>query len=108
MHRVARCLVLALLVGLATLACSHTRVRDVEVIGPPPAQPFAKLLVLGIHEDSRIRRLFENAFVAELAAEKVDGVQSYKFIYEERAINVTNGQEIWKNLHFVSGFSAAC
>jgi hypothetical protein len=90
MRRLAGCVVLALLAGTIAVACSHTRVQDVEVFGPPPAQPFAKLLVLGIHEDGRIRRLFENAFVSELAAEKVDGVQSYKFIYEERAINVTN------------------
>jgi hypothetical protein len=90
MHRPVRCFVLALLVGTIALACSHTRVQDVEVIEPLPAQPFAKLLILGIHEDGRIRRLFENAFVAELAAEKVVGVQSYKFIYEERAINVQN------------------
>lgn len=81
---------LGLLAGLAALACSHTRVQDVEVFTPLPAQPFAKLLVLGLHEDARIRRLFENAFVAELAAEKVDGVQSYTFIYDERAINVPN------------------
>jgi hypothetical protein len=83
-------LVLGLLVALATIACSHTRVQDVEIIEPLPAQPFVKLLVLGIHENSRTRRLFENAFVAELAAQKVEGVQSYKFIYEERAINVPN------------------
>jgi hypothetical protein len=43
MHRVGRCVVLALLVGLATVACSHTRVQEVEVIEPLPAQPFAKL-----------------------------------------------------------------
>jgi hypothetical protein len=90
MRRLACCFVLALLVGSIAFACSHTRVQDVEVIDPLPAQPFAKLLVLGIHEDGRIRRLFENAFVAELAAENVVGVQSYKFIYEERAINVQN------------------
>lgn len=82
--------VLALLVGPVAFACSHTRVQDVEVIEPLPAQPFGKLLVLGIHEDSRVRRLFENAFVAELAAQNVEGVQSYKFIYEERAITVSN------------------
>jgi hypothetical protein len=90
MHRVSLCLVLALLVGLATLACSHTQVQDVEVIEPLPAKPFAKFLVLGIHENGRTRRLFENAFVAELTAENVEGVQSYKFIYEEQAIRVEN------------------
>lgn len=77
-----------LLVCLLACGCAGTGTQEVEVYEPLPAQPFAKFLIVGIHEDGRTRRLFENAFVAELAGHGVEGVQSYRFIYEERAINV--------------------
>jgi hypothetical protein len=76
------------LVGLLAWGCAGTSTQEIEVYEPLPSQPFAKFLVLGIHEDGRIRRLFENAFVAELSGHGVEGVQSYRFIFEERAINV--------------------
>lgn len=77
-----------LLVCLLACGCASTGTLEVEVYEPLPTQPFAKFLVVGIHENGRTRRLFENAFVAELAGHGVEGVQSYRFIYEERAINV--------------------
>jgi len=86
--RSARLRLLGLLFGLLACGCAGTRTQEVEVYEPRPAQPLAKFLVVGIHENGRIRRLFENAFVAELAGRGVEGVQSYRFIYEERAINV--------------------
>ncbi len=86
--RSARFRLLGLLVGLVACGCAGTRTQDIEVYEPLPSQPFAKFLVVGIHADGRIRRLFENAFVAELAGKGIEGVQSYRFIYEERAINV--------------------
>ena len=88
--RVVRFRLIGLLVGLLACGCAGTRTQDIEVYEPLPSQPFAKFLVVGIHEDSRIRRLFENAFVAELAGQGVEGVQSYRFIFEERAINAAN------------------
>jgi hypothetical protein len=78
------------LVGLVVCGCAGTRTQEVEVYAPPPSQPFAKFLVVGIHEDGRIRRLFENAFVATLAGHGVQGVQSYRFIFEEQALNRPN------------------
>ena len=77
-----------LLVCLLACGCACTGTQEVEVYEPLPTQPFAKFLIVGIHENGRTRRLFENAFVAELAGHGVEGVQSYRFIYEERAINV--------------------
>lgn len=77
-----------LLVCLLACGCASTGTLEVEVYEPLPTQPFAKFLVVGIHENGRTRRLFENAFVAELAGHGVEGVQSYRFIYAERAINV--------------------
>jgi len=88
MLRSARVYLLGLLAGLLAYGCAGTRTQEVEVYEPRPAQPLAKFLVVGIHENGRVRRLFENAFVAELAGQGVEGVQSYRFIYEERAINV--------------------
>jgi len=85
--RFVRFRLLGLLVILLACGCAGTRTQEVEVYAPPPSQPFAKFLVVGIHEDGRIRRLFENAFVKELAGHGVEGVQSYRFIFEERAIN---------------------
>lgn len=79
---------IGLLLGLLAGGCASTGTLEVEVYEPLPSQPFAKFLVVGIHENGRTRRLFENAFVAELAGRGVEGVQSYRFIYEERAINV--------------------
>jgi hypothetical protein len=78
------------LVGLVVCGCSGTRTQEVEVYAPPPSQPFAKFLVVGIHADGRVRRLFENAFVATLANHGVQGVQSYRFIFEEQALNRAN------------------
>ena len=86
--RSARHCLMGFLIGLLPFGCAGTRTQDIEVYEPLPTQPFAKFLVLGIHEDSRVRRLFENAFVTELASQGVEGVQSYRFIFEERAINV--------------------
>jgi hypothetical protein len=86
--RCARVRLLGLLLGLLACGCAGIRTQEVEVYEPRPAQPLAKFLVVGIHENGRVRRLFENAFVAELAGRGVEGVQSYRFIYEERAINV--------------------
>ena len=81
---------IALLAGLIALGCAGTRTQEVEVYAPPPSQPFTKFLVVGIHEDGRIRRLFENAFVATLASHGVEGVQSYRFIFQEQALNRAN------------------
>jgi hypothetical protein len=81
---------IALLVGLLAWGCAGTRMQDVVVYHPTPPQPFSKFLVLGVHEDARVRRLFENAFVAELGRQGVTGIQSYKSIYEERAITLPN------------------
>ncbi len=88
--RSARVFLLGLLVGLAAWGCAGTRTQEIEVYEPLPSHAFGKFLVLGIHVDGRIRRLFENAFVAELAGHGVEGVQSYRFIYEEQAITVPN------------------
>ena len=85
-----RCCSMGLLVGVVAWGCASTGTLEVEVYDPLPSQPFAKFLVVGIHENGRIRRLFENAFIAELAGRGVEGVQSYRFIYEERAISVPN------------------
>lgn len=79
-----------LLVGLLTCGCAGTRTQEVEVYAPPPSQPFTKFLVVGIHEDGRIRRLFENAFVSTLTSHGVEGVQSYRFIFQEQALNRPN------------------
>ena len=86
--RLVRFRLIGLLVGLLLTGCASTGTIEVEVYEPLPSQPFAKFLVVGIHEDGRIRRLFENAFVKELAGQGVGGVQSNRFIFEERAINV--------------------
>ena len=90
LSRSARFCLLGLLVGLLACGCAGTRTQEVEVYAPPPSQPFAKFLVVGVHEDGRIRRLFEKAFVATLAGHGVEGVQSYRFIFEERALNRPN------------------
>ena len=90
LSRSARFCLLGLLVGFLACGCAGTRTQEVEVYAPPPSQPFAKFLVVGVHEDGRIRRLFENAFVATLAGHGVEGVQSYRFIFEERALNRPN------------------
>jgi len=82
--------VIALLAGLLACGCAGTRTQEVEVYAPPPSQPFAKFLVVGIHEDARVRRLFENAFVQTLASHGVEGVQSYRFIFQEQALNRPN------------------
>ncbi len=81
---------LGLLIGLVTYGCAGTHVQELDVYESPPSQPFVKFLVVGIHEDGRIRRLFENSFIAELTRQGVEGVQSYRFIYEEKAITVPN------------------
>ncbi len=90
--RCTRFCLLGLLVGLVTFGCAGAHTQELEIYEPLPSQPFAKFLVLGIDEDGRIRRLFENAFVAELSRQGVQGVQSYRFIYEEKAITVPNVQ----------------
>ncbi len=90
LSRFVRFPLLGVLVGLLACGCAGTRIQDIEVYEPLPSQPFAKFLVLGIHEDGRIRRLFENAFVATLAGQGVEGVQSYRFIFQEQAITVPN------------------
>jgi hypothetical protein len=86
----ARFHLVGLLLGLLTCGCAGTRTQEVEIYAPPPSQPFAKFLVVGVHEDGRIRRLFENAFVATLGNHGVEGVQSYRFIFEEKALNRAN------------------
>jgi len=88
--RFVRFRLLGLLVILLACGCAGTRTQEVEVYAPPPSQPFAKFLVVGIHENGRIRRLFENAFVQTLAGHGVEGVQSYRFIFEEKALNRPN------------------
>ena len=88
--RSARVRRIGLLLGLLAGGCAGTRTQEVEVYAPPPSQPFTKFLVVGIHEDGRIRRLFENAFVATLASHGVEGVQSYRFIFQEQALNRAN------------------
>ncbi len=90
--RCTRFCLLGLLVGLVTFGCAGAHTQELEVFEPLPSQPFAKFLVLGIDEDGRVRRLFENAFVAELTRQGLEGVQSYRFIYEEKAITVPNVQ----------------
>ncbi len=87
-HSPFRIPLIGLVIALLVFGCASSGMQDVQLFDPLPSQPFTKFLVLGIHEDSRVRRLFENAFVAELAAQKVEGVQSYRFIFEEKAINV--------------------
>ena len=89
LSRFARFCLIGLL-GLLACGCAGTRTQEVEVYAPPPSEPFAKFLVVGVHEDGRIRRLFENAFVATLAGHGVEGVQSYRLIFEERALNRPN------------------
>jgi hypothetical protein len=81
---------IGLLVGLVAWGCAGTRMQEVVVYHPTPAQPFTRFLVVGVHENGRTRRLFENAFVAELGKQGVQGVQSHKSIYEERAITLPN------------------
>ncbi len=85
---VRRCLV-GLAIGLAVCGCAGTRMQEVEVY-QTPSQPLAKFLIVGIHDDGRVRRLFENAFVKELTEEGIEGVQSYRFIFEERAVTAAN------------------
>ena len=77
-----------LLVLLALSGCSVTRTVEVEVFRPLPAQPLQKILVVGLHENGRVRRIFENTLVAELTAHGAEGVPSYRFIYQESALNV--------------------
>jgi len=89
LRRIAIALLIGV-VGLAVWGCAGTSMRDVQVYSPVPTEPFGKFLVVGIHENGRTRRLFENAFVAELDKQGVEGVQSYKSIYEERAITLPN------------------
>ncbi len=88
--RAVQCRVLALLVGLVAYGCMGTHTQTIEVYEPRPPEPFAKFLVVGAHADGRIRRLFENAFVGTLTRHGVEGVQSYRFLYEEQAITPAN------------------
>ena len=88
--RSARVRRIGFLLGLLACGCAGTRTQEVEVYAPPPSQPFTKFLVVGIHADGRVRRVFENAFVATLAGHGVEGVQSYRFIFEEQALNRPN------------------
>jgi hypothetical protein len=61
-------------------ACEDTEGRNAQ-----PFRPFSPARGPG-----RIRRLFENAFVATLAGQGVEGVQSYRFIFQEQAITIPN------------------
>jgi hypothetical protein len=81
-----------LFVGLLACGCTGTHLQSVEVLPLKPPQVFTKFFVVGVSEDGRMRRLFENAFVAELGRQGVAGVQSYKYLYEERAISAPNIQ----------------
>lgn len=81
-----------LFVGLLACGCAGTQLQNVEVLPLKPPQVFTKFFVVGVSEDGRMRRLFENAFVAELGRQGVEGVQSYKYLYEERAISAPNIQ----------------
>jgi hypothetical protein len=70
--------------------------QSVEVVPLKPPQVFTKFFVVGVSEDGRMRRLFENAFVAELGRQGVEGVQSYKYLYEEGSISAPNIQRAAK------------
>jgi hypothetical protein len=87
--RPARLRLIGLLVGLLACGCAGTQTQ-VEVYEPLPSQSFAKFLVVGVHTDGRIRRLFENSFIATLKGQGAEGVQSYRFIFEEQALNAPN------------------
>jgi DNA-binding transcriptional MocR family regulator len=77
---------------LAVGGCSTTRTVEVEVFQPLPAQPLKKIRVVALHENGRVRRIFENTLVAELTAHGVEGIASHRFIYQESAINVRSVQ----------------
>ncbi len=81
---------IGLLMGLAIFGCAGTRTQDVVVYDPLPSQPFSKFLIVGIHENGRTRRLFENSFTQELGRHGVEAIQSHKSIYEERALTLPN------------------
>ncbi len=84
----ARCAALFLM--LAAWGCAGTQLHNVEVFNLQPPQVFTKFVVVGVSEDGRMRRLFENAFAAELQRQRIEGIQSYKLLYEERAISAPN------------------
>jgi hypothetical protein len=81
-------LVSGLLAFSALSGCGVTRTVEVEVLRPLAAEPQKKILVVGLHENGRVRRIFENTLVAELARHGAEGIPSTRFIYQESALNV--------------------
>lgn len=73
---------------LSLSGCSTTRTMEVQVYEPLPAQSLKKILVVALHENGRVRRIFENTLVTELTTHGVEAIASHRFIYQERAINV--------------------
>jgi hypothetical protein len=82
-------LTLVLLVG----GCSSTRlVNQWENPQAVPAR-FSRILVIGITQQTVMRRLFEDAFVAKLKSEGVDAVPSYQLIPEDGPVAEARLQE---------------
>lgn len=73
---------LVLFIAMLTACAGPTMVGDwlnPNFTGPP----FQRILVMGISQDGNVRRIFEDQFVAELQARKVDAVPSYRHISDE-------------------------
>jgi len=74
---------LLVLIVTAALGCASTRIvdtwRDPNFSGPP----LKRMMVIGVSKRAGIRRTFEDEFVRELEAKRVQGVASYTFIPED-------------------------
>lgn len=83
MIRTARSLCAAILLALVAAGCASTQLvnswRGTRYQGPP----LTRVLVIGVTKQSAVRRVFEDAFVAELTRGQVSAVPSYTLIPED-------------------------
>jgi len=60
--------------------CAATQIIDQWTDPRYTAASFKRIVVIGVSEQTTIRRVFEDEFVAQLQAAGTDAVPSYKFI----------------------------
>ena len=77
--------------GLALLSvcalsfgCASTKLTSVWHVEKKTAEPLKSIMVVGISDQSSVRRSFEDLFVRELAKHKVKGLASYRVLNSEQ------------------------